>query len=94
MRRGQRTTAAERVSVPVSSDEARRAHKHLDVVGLPPRSSKAEIIHSFFERGLRDAEREKREKAELDAYTAYERDPERRAVAGEISQAALKSGAL
>ncbi|MDQ2952582.1 MAG: hypothetical protein M3R54_09995 [Chloroflexota bacterium] len=51
-------------------------------------------MHSYFLRGLKDAEREARGKAQLDAYAAFEQDPERRAVAGEINRAALNSGAV
>lgn len=96
MARGQRATAiTARISVPVSADEQRRAAEYLDALGLRvTEASKAEIIHSYFVRGLQVTEREVREQAQLDAYTAFESDPERRAVAADINRAALESGAL
>lgn len=96
MGRGQRAGATlARVSVPVSSDEQRRASEHLDALGLDREgASKAEIVHSYFVRGLLITEQEAREKAQLAAYTAYEQDPERRAVAANIHRKALESGAV
>lgn len=96
MGRGQRgNTTIARVSVPVSSDEQRRASKHLDVLGLDKKgASKAEIIHSYFVRGLQITEEEARAAARRAAYASFERDPERRAVSAEINRKALESGAV
>lgn len=62
--------------------------------GLRPRISVASALVELAERGVREAQREAFEEAELRAYAAYEADPERQAVATEEHEAALRSGAV
>lgn len=67
---------------------------HPSRYGLRPRTSVASALAELAERGVREAQREAFEQAELRAYSAYEADVERQAIAAEEHEAALRSGAV
>ncbi len=81
-----------RVSVPVP-DRVREA-AYPELVGLPEGASTAAIYERLLEYGYDAAVRARRQREQLAAAIAYERDPERRRIAADLQRAALRKGVL
>ncbi|HEX9496276.1 MAG TPA: hypothetical protein VGA38_11010 [Candidatus Limnocylindria bacterium] len=82
-----------RVSVPVP-DRVRAAAHYPDLVGLPDGASTAAIYERLLEYGYDAAVRARRQRQQLAAAMAYERDPERRSVAADLQRASLQRGVV
>jgi len=91
MRKLGRTHTVGRVSIAVPEEILVAAPKHPELVGLPKGSSRAKIMERLLARGWRSFLQEDAERAQLELYRAYERDPERRAVARADQEELLRS---
>src|SRR5258708_23060218 len=88
-----RSSVTTRVSVPVP-DRVRAAAHYPDLVGLPDGASTAAIYERLLEYGYDAAVRAPRQRQQLAAAMAYQRDPQRRSGAADLQRAARPRGLL
>lgn len=88
---GRGKSANRRVSIAVSDEIRTEAPRHAELLGLPEDAPRSKLYERLLERGWQAARQEERDRAQLDLYAAYARDPERQAVARADQQELLRS---